>query len=66
MKVGDLIEANKGEFGVILDIELMYPRNPCSPPRSVKVHWLGSTPHWHRKGLYAHVSGIKRIINESR
>ena len=66
MKVGDLIEANLGELGVVLDIELMYPSNPYSPPRSVKIHWLGPTPQWHRKGLYAHVSGIKRVVNESR
>jgi len=66
VKVGDLVEANKGERGIILDIELMYRNNKNSPPRSVKVHWLNEVPRWHRKGLYAHVSGIKKVISESR
>ena len=66
MKVGDLIEANKGERGIILDIEFVYPGNRYSPVHSVKIHWLDSAPRWHRKGLYAHVSGIKKVISESR
>ncbi len=66
MRIGDLIEAHRGERGIVLDIELMYPGNRHSPPRSVKVHWFDSAPTWHRKGLYDHVSGIKRVISESR
>ena len=65
MKVGDLIEAHKGERGIILDIELMYPGNKCSPVRAVLVHWFDDCPHWHRKGLYAHASGIKRVISHA-
>ncbi len=65
MKVGDLIEAHKGEIGIVLDIELMYPRSPrFSPPRSVLVHWLDKAPHWHRKGVHVHVSGIKKVLSE--
>ena len=66
MKIGDMVEANKGERGIILDIELLYPGNPYSPPRSVKVHWFEPVPHWHSKGLYDHVSGIKKVLSEAR
>ena len=66
MKVGDMIEAHKGERGIILDIELMYPGNRYSPPRAVKVHWFDSIPLFQRNGCYVHVSGIKRVISASR
>ena len=65
MNVGDIVEAHKGERGIILDIELMYPNNKYSPPRSVHVHWFDKSPHWHKPGLYAHVSGIKRVISSA-
>ena len=66
MKVGDMIEANKGERGIILDIEFMYPGNRYSPPRSVKVHWFDSIPLFQRQGHFVHVSGIRRVISGSR
>ena len=65
MKVGDLIEAHKGERGIILDIELMYPGNKYSPIHSVLVHWFSETPHWHVKGRYAHYTGIKKVISHA-
>ena len=65
MKVGDLVEAQKGERGIVLDIEPVYPGNRYSPPRSVKVYWFDSAPRWHRKGLYDHVSGIKRVVSSA-
>ena len=66
MKVGDMIEAHKGERGIILDIEFMYPGNRYSPPRAVKVHWFDSAPLFQRQGHFVHVSGVKRVISESR
>ncbi len=66
MKVGDLIEAHKGEIGIILGIELIYPGNRHSPPRGAMIHWLGKAPRWHRRDVYAHISGIKKVISESR
>ncbi len=65
MKIGDLIEAHKGERGLILDIELIYPGNKYSPIRSVLVHWFDETPHWHRPGLYAPYIGIKKVISRA-
>lgn len=65
MKVGDMIEAHKGERGIILDVEFMYPGNRHSPPRSVKVHWFDSIPLFQRNGQSVHVSGIKRVISAS-
>ena len=65
MKVGDLIESHRGERGLILDIESMYPGNKYSPPRSALIHWLGNPPRWHVEGRYCHVSGIKRVISDA-
>lgn len=65
MKVGDLIEAHKGERGIVLDTELVYPGNKYSPIRCVLVHWFTEPPHWHVKGRYSHASGIKRVISSA-
>ena len=65
MKVGDIVEAHKGERGLVLGIELLYPGNKYSPPRGVLVHWFDEAPHWHRKGLYAHCAGIKKVISSA-
>jgi|7_EtaG_2_1085326.scaffolds.fasta_scaffold06050_4 hypothetical protein len=65
MKVGDLIEAHKGERGIVLDVEKIYPRHPDSPIRCVLVHWFDKPPHWHVKGRFAHASGIKRVISSA-
>ena len=65
MKVGDLIEAHKGQRGVILEIELMYPGNKYSPPRAALIHWLDEAPHWHIEGRCCHVSGIKKVISST-
>ncbi len=65
MKVGDLIEAHKGERGLILDVELVYPGNQYSPVRCVLVHWFTEPPHWHVEGRYSHASGIKKVISRA-
>lgn len=65
MKVGDLIEAHRGERGIILDIELLYPGNKYSPPRSALIHWLSDAPQWHVEGRYCHASGIRRVISRA-
>lgn len=65
MQVGDIIEANKGERGIILDIELIYPNNKYSPPRCALVHWFDDAPHWSVPGRYSHVSGIKKVISRA-
>ena len=66
MKVGDMVEAHQGERGIILAIEPMYANNKYSPPRSLHIHWLDKAPRWHSKGLYDHVSGIKKVVSEGR
>ncbi len=65
MNPGDLVEAHKGERGIVLDIELMYPNNKHSPPRSALICWFGDTPRWHVKGKYTHVSGIRKVISRA-
>jgi hypothetical protein len=46
MKVGDMVEANTGHAGVIVDVEYMYPTVPHhSPLRSVEVLWNSEQPH---------------------
>ena len=44
MKVGDLIEYRTGEKALILELEMLYPRHPESPIRSLVVHWLDKPP----------------------
>ena len=63
MRIGDLIETHKVERGIILDIELVFPNHPSSPPRAALISWLDEPPRWHRKGVYAHISGVKRVIS---
>ena len=46
MKVGDMIEVNTGHAGLIVDIELMYPGNPHSPPRNFVVMWSNGAPRY--------------------
>ena len=46
MKVGDMIEANTGHRGIILDVEYIYPgQQRYSPLRSVEVLWNNGQPH---------------------
>jgi len=44
MKIGDLIEVNGGHQGIIISVELMYPRHPESPPRNFEIMWSGDQP----------------------
>ena len=66
MKVGDLIESHRGERGLILGIELLYPNRKGSPPRTALIHYFGRAPHWHKKGIYSHVSGIKKVLSRAK
>ena len=65
MKVGDIIEAHKGERGVVLDVEKMYSGHKDSPIRCVLVCWFAEPPRWHVEGRYCHVSGIKKVISRA-
>ncbi len=44
MKVGDMIEADTGHIGLILDKEMLYPGHPCSPVRNYTVMWNDEAP----------------------
>ena len=46
MKIGDLVEVNGGQQGIIVSVELMYPRHPESPPRNFEIMWAGEQPHY--------------------
>ena len=63
MKVGDLIEANSGERGIITEVEKMYPRHPESPVGSVAVSWIGESPRWYRQGLMFSPFSVKVVSN---
>ncbi len=66
MKVGDLIEANHGEIGVVIGRVMMYPGNPHSPVGRVKVYWQTEPPEWSRSGVLYSVFAIKRVVSEGR
>ena len=43
MKVGDIIECNSGLQGLVVDVEMMYPRHPESPVGMLHVYWSESS-----------------------
>ncbi len=61
MKRGDLIETNKGQRGIIIQTEMMYPKHPNSPIGRVEVEWLGTPPHWWRRGMMFGIASIKMV-----
>ena len=65
MKVGDIVEAHRGERGIVLGIELLYPGNKYSPPRNVSVRWFDRVPRYVSGREYCHVAGIKRVISSA-
>ena len=66
MKIGDLIEGHRGERGIILEIELIYPGHPRSPPRAALISWLGAKPLYHVEGRSTHISAIKKVISRGK
>lgn len=66
MRVGDLVEANKGERGIITEVEMMYPRHPQSPVGRVAVEWIGDAPRWWHRGLLFSSFSVKVISHASR
>ena len=47
MKMGDLIECAGpwGTYsGLVIDVEMMYPSHPQSPPRNLTVEWVNGVP----------------------
>ena len=62
MKVGDLIEANGGERGVITAVEMMYP-HPQSPVGRISVEWVSAAPRWWHRGLMFNSFSVKVVSN---
>jgi hypothetical protein len=58
--IGDMIEADTGHIGLILDREMLYPGHPCSPVRSYIVMWNEEAP---RCAML--ISGNKKITKLS-
>ena len=46
MRIGDMIEADSGHIGLILDKEMLYPRHPDSPVRNYIVMWNDEAPQY--------------------
>ena len=44
LNIGDMIETNSGESGLILDRELVYPDQASSPVRMYTVMWNDECP----------------------
>jgi len=65
MKIGDLIEGHRGERGIILDIELIYPGHPRSPPRAALIYWMNEVPLYHVEGRYTHISAVKKVLSHA-
>ena len=71
MKVGDMIEVNTGQTGLILDREMLYPRHPCSPVRNYIVMWNDGAPRYSVLTSKENISkisafSVKRKISENR
>ena len=60
MKVGDLIEAHRGERGIVTEVEMMYS-HPQSPVGRVAVEWIGAAPNWWRRGLLFTAFSVKVV-----
>jgi len=66
VRVGDLIECHRGQRGLVLEIEKLYPSYPDSTViRNVLVHWLDAPPLWHVEGRPTHAGAIKRVISRA-
>ena len=65
MKVGDLIEANRGQIGLVIEAKMMYPGHPDSPTDRVKVLWQGDPPQWCSKDLMFSAMSIKRVLSRA-
>jgi len=69
MKIGDLVEVNGGYQGVVVGIELIYPRHPESPPRSLEIMWSGHQPEYafRNNNQFSSVSAmaVKRVISRA-
>ena len=63
MKIGDLIETNKGERGIVTYVKYMYPDHPNSPVDGVKVRWVDKAPDWHREGLVFSTFAVKEVLS---
>ena len=66
MKVGDIVEANNGSHGIILEVEMLYPDQPQSPVGRVKVEWFSDAPNWWRRGLMFGTSALKGVVSRCR
>lgn len=43
MEIGNMIETNSGLQGLVVDVEMMYPRHPESPVGMLHVYWNESS-----------------------
>ncbi len=66
MKVGDIVEANNGSHGIILEVGMLYPGHPDSPIGRVKVEWFSDAPHWWRRGLMFGTSALKGVVSRAK
>jgi len=46
MNIGDMIETDTGQIGLILDREMLYPGHSCSPVRNYIVMWNDEAPRY--------------------
>jgi hypothetical protein len=46
MKIGDLVEVNTGQRGIIVGVERMYPNHSMSPPRNFDILWSDEPPRF--------------------
>jgi hypothetical protein len=71
VNIGDMIEADTGHIGLILDREMLYPGHPCSPVRNYIVVWNEEAPRYaalisgNKKITKLSSFAVKRKINES-
>ena len=63
MQVGDIVEVNSGDRGVVIKVEKMYPRHPQSPVGRVAVEWIADAPTWWRRGLMFDTFAINRVVS---
>ena len=65
MKVGDIVEARHGEHGIVIEVEMMYPTHPESPPARIKVEWFNDQPRWWYRGLMFSTFAINRVVSRA-
>lgn len=66
MKIGDLIEHNKGHIGVVTDVRMMYPGHPMSPVEAVRVKWQHSVPDKTHTVLWYSVFSINKVLTSTK